>query len=356
MTNKPIVGIDISKEWIDVCTNRSGKGERVANNREAIGAWLDRVRPSLVGFEPTGGYERALTEALREREIVFFRIHPNSVIAFRASRGIKAKTDRIDAWLILEYLLDGVNRGQWRPSIAGDDTLRALTARRRQLINALQAERCRLQLAAVASVRTSIEQMIAVLSETLQAIEGALDAAIAANPDAAELHKLEQTIFGIGPRVSASLIAGLPELGLISGKEITALVGYAPFTKRSGKTQYRERTGHGRPDVRLALFNAARAAIRHPSPFRDFYDRLVEKNRRPGKVALTAVSRKILVTANAVARDRKPWNGAFDRTPPQNAVGTPGRPRGEPRAHRAGRVKAKAARSAVPRSDSLDAA
>ena len=158
-----------------------------------------------------------------------------------------------------------------------------------------------------------------------------------------------QTIFGIGPVAAITLIADLPELGLLSAKQIAALVGLAPHTKRSGKTRYRETTGHGRPGVRRVLFNAARAAVRHPSLFKDFYDRLVTDNRRPGKVALTAVMRKILITANAVARDREPWRGC-------PAAGTPCRPHAEQTARRAGRVKAAAAPRAVARSASLEAA
>ena len=103
----------------------------------------------------------------------------------------------------------------------------------------------------------------------------------AAYPETAELAELLQTIFGIGPVAAITLIADLPELGLLSAKQIAALVGLAPHTKRSGKTRYRETTGHGRLGVRRVLFNAARAALRHPSPFKDFYHRLVTDNRRP---------------------------------------------------------------------------
>lgn len=122
----------------------------------------------------------------------------------------------------------------------------------------------------------------AVLRQTLQTIEHEIAAAIAATPDTACLSGLLQTVFGILPTVAATLIAELPELGLLSGKQIAALVGLAPHTKQSGKTRYHEAIGHGRPGVLNALFNAARASIRHPSPFRDFNDRPVMLNRRPG--------------------------------------------------------------------------
>ena len=313
VSDKPIVGVDISKDWLDLCWQ--DKIERIANGGEAIAAWLDRVDPGLVGCEPTGGYERVLLTALRERGIAFVRVHPNQLVAFRNSRGIRAKTDRIDARLILAFLSDLLARRELRPGIAGDDGLRELAARRRQLVESLQAERCRLAVAARSGVRGSLEAIIAALAESLQAIEDEIARSIADDPHLAELSRLLQTIFGVGPVVAATLIAELPELGLLSGKQIAALVGLAPRTRQSGKTRWRESIGHGRPGVRRALFNAARSAIAHPSPFRDFYDRLVNTNSRPGKVALVAVMRKILVTANAVARDRQAWRASAQRQP-----------------------------------------
>src|SRR5229473_2817175 len=122
MADKLIVGIDISKDWLDLC----------ASNAAGVG---------LIAFEPTGGYERTLIAAVRERGIAFVRVHPNDVVAFRKSRGIKAKTDAIDARLILAFVCDKAARAELRPSLIGDDRLRALAARRRQLADALQAER-----------------------------------------------------------------------------------------------------------------------------------------------------------------------------------------------------------------------
>ena len=356
MADKPIVGIDISKEWLDLCTSQAVEVERIANTPEAVAAWLERTGPGLIAFEPTGGCERFVSAAARERRIPFLRVHPNDVVAFRQSRGIKAKTDAIDARLLLAFAGDRLARRELRTSVLGDERLRALAARRRQLVETLQAEGCWLGAAALPAVRNSIEAVMAALRHSLDALEAELAAVIAANPQTAELARLLQTICGIGPVVATALIADLPELGLLSSKQIAALVGLAPYTRRSGKTQFRETTGHGRVGVRRALFNAARATLRHPSPFKDFFDRLVSDNRRPGKVALTAVMRKILITANAVARDRQPWRGLRHTTPPPGAVGTRCRPHGEQTGHRPGRVKAAAALRAVARSASLDAA
>jgi transposase len=305
-----IVGVDVSKGWLDAALAGGGRVERLENNAEAIAIWLRRVRPKLVAFEPTGGYERPLQEALREQAIAFVRIHPNDVLAFRKSRGIRAKTDKIDAKLIAEFAADELARRAFRPAILGDEGLRELAARRHQLVETLHAERCRLATMHSAAVRDSVIAVIDVLTTSLDAIERQLLEQIQAKPELARHFTLLQSLHGVGPVTAMVLIAELPELGLLNGKEIAALVGLAPQTRQSGKARSRARTGHGRRQVRRSLFNAARAAIRHPSPLRDFYHRLVETNHRPGKIALTALMRKMLVTLNAIARDGQPWKRA----------------------------------------------
>jgi transposase len=151
MTDKPIVGIDVSKEWLDLCTSDTGAA-RIPNRREAIAAWLERADPGLIAFEPTGGYERVLAQVAHERGLPFVRVHPNQVIAFRHSRGIKAKTDRIDARLIHDFVVDGRGR---HVSVVGETGLRELAARRRQLVASLQAERCRRDVAQVSASGTA---------------------------------------------------------------------------------------------------------------------------------------------------------------------------------------------------------
>ena len=175
------------------------RGSSGSNTRQAVAAWLERVAPGLIACEPTGGYERTLIAAARERAIPFVRVHPNDVVAFRKSRGIKAKTDAIDARLIAAFVCDKLARAELRTSLIGDERLRALAARRRQLVDALPAERCRLDAAALPAVRASLEAVIAVLRQSLETLEAELAEAIAAHPQTAELAKLLQTIFGIGP-------------------------------------------------------------------------------------------------------------------------------------------------------------
>ena len=300
-----LIGVDVSKHWLDACLSGQAGVERIANTPQAIAAWLKRARPDLVALEPTGGYERHLCAALRAVGVRYAKLHPNAVLAFRTSRGIRAKTDRIDARLIADFAADRLARGALLPSVAPDETLRALAARRRQLADALQAERCRLDLAAERGVRRSLTAVIKALAKSLDAIEAAIAQHLAAQPETHALSASLQTIRGIGPVTATTLIADLPELGQLGAKQIASLVGLAPQTRESGNTRYRAHTGHGRALVRSVLFNAARAAIRHPSPMKDFYERLVHQNQRPGKVALCAVMRKLVVIANAVARDAR---------------------------------------------------
>jgi transposase len=298
-----LVGVDVSKAWLDVCRSGVGHVERIANTPEAIAAWIARTRPTLAAMEPTGGYERALCWALAEAGVRYVKLHPNTILAFRKARGLRAKTDRIDAMLIAQYLADAKARDGLPTTIPADERLRALAARRKQLVEARQAERCRADLASDPLVRESLAAVLAALTQSLDAIEEAIERHIAGDGALDRLAQALRSVRGVGPVVAATLIADLPELGHLSGKQIAALVGLAPQTHESGKRTRPAKTSHGRPIVRTALFNAARAAIRHPSQLRDFYLRIVHHNNRPGKVALTAVMRKILVIANAVARD-----------------------------------------------------
>jgi transposase len=309
MASKTIVGVDVAKDWLDIAIAGVKGTKRIENSEKAIARWLAGAGPGLVAFEPTGGYERVLRKALRDRGILFVKVHPNEVIAFRQSRGVKAKTDAIDAGVIAAFAAEELGRRGVRRPIEGDEDLRELVVRRRQLLDSLHAEKCRLALVQRASVRASLEGMIDALSRSLALLEAEIADYIAGKPELAAIAQLLQTCKGIGPVTAFTLIAELPELGYLNGKEIAALVGLAPHTRQSGKMRSRESTRHGRPGVRQALFNAARASIRHPSPFKSFYDRLVQDNQRLGCVALTAVMRKLLVVSNAIVRDRQPWHG-----------------------------------------------
>lgn len=307
MTDKSIIGVDVSKRWLDVAVAGRPGSVRLANSHEAICAWLDSFSaPALVAYEPTGGYERQLTAELARRGIDSVRVHPNELIGYRRARGRKAKTDAIDAGLIASFARDELATRPSHPPVLQDDELKALSARRRQLVELLHAERCRHQLADPA-ILENINMVMATLEAALESIDKQLQARIQADPDLLARQRLLQSFKGVGPVTATTLIADLPELGTCSSKQIASLVGLAPLTKQSGMRSYRARTGHGRPAVRGVLFNVARTGILHNPDLRSFYARLVEVNSRPGKVALTAVMRKAIVILNAMAATNSPW-------------------------------------------------
>lgn len=313
MEDKSYIGIDVSKDWLDIAVHGGGWPERIANTREAIEDWLASLAGSAVGlvaFEPTGGYERLVRQCLGEARVPFARVHPNEVVAFRARRGVRAKTDLIDAGLLAEFAALELSRRGLAPMVEGDAALREMVVRRRQLVALLQTERCRCEHADSAVVRDSLAATIEAMRQSLDQLEAAIAARIKQNPELAERAANLQSVCGVGPITVCTLMGELPELGRLSGKQIAALVGLAPHTRQSGKRLYRATTGHGRPGVRGVLFNAARCAIRHNPVMRAFYQRLVTQNRRPAKTALVAVMRKIIVTLNAIARDNQPWRYA----------------------------------------------
>jgi transposase len=313
VSDKRFIGIDVSAAWIDIAFHGGGTVERIVNEAEAIGAWLGRLKPdevALVAFEPTGGYERTLRRELVAARLAFTRVHPNELAAFRGRRGVKAKTDPIDARLLADFAALELSGRGLAPLVEGDEILREMSARRRQLADLLHAERCRADRAEAEVVRQGLDQVIAALNEALASLEQAIEAHIDARPALAATAGHLRSLIGVGPVTVHTLMGELPELGRLSGKEIAALVGLAPRTNKSGKLTRRATIGHGRPGVRRVLFNAARSAIRWNPVMRDFYATLVHANARPGKVALTAVMRKMLVTLNAIAREQQPWRSA----------------------------------------------
>lgn len=310
MTDKRFVGFDVSKDFVAIAFHGSRRAEHIANTRQAILAWLAEQNPALIelaAFEPTGGYEWELRRALKEAGAAFVRVHPNEVVAYRKRRAVKAKTDDLDAILLAGFAAEELAGRGLLPLVEGNDALRELAVRRRQLAHMRHAETCRLNMARNAPAKASIARILEALDQSLEAIGAEIEAMIGADQSLAAMAANLRSFKGIGPVSVHTLLAELPELGRLDNKEIASLVGLAPHTRQSGKQSFKARTGHGRPGIRHILFNAARCAIRHNHIIHDFYARLVEKNRRPGKVAIVAVMRKILVILNAIARERKPW-------------------------------------------------
>lgn|GEM_PF-52566 len=313
MNDKLYIGIDVSKDWVDIAVHGQHRVVRIANTEAALAAWASQLDPTRIGlicFEPTGGYERALRHRLGAAELRYIRVHPNQVVAYRRQRGIKAKTDAMDARLLAAFCAEELAGRGLAGTIEGDETLCALSVRRRQIVGLRQMEACRLASAAGLPTEDSIRTVMDALGQGLKDIEARIAAHIARNPRQSQLSANLRSFTGVGQVGVHTFIGELPELGCLNGKQIASLVGEAPIQTESGKYKGRATTGFGRPGVRHVLFNIARVAIRHNPAMREVYRHLTEDNGRPAKVALVAVMRRILVILNAIARDNQPWKGA----------------------------------------------
>jgi transposase len=304
MDGKRVIGVDVGKRWLDVAREGTARVERQGNEAAgiaALAASLD-ARRDVVVFERTGGYERALEAALAAAGVAWAVVHSQRVMAFRQARGIKAKTDRIDARLLQAFGRDRLNAGGLRLGRAADVALSALMARRRQLMAALHGERCRLETAALDSVRASVQRTVAHLQAEIAAVAAELAAHEASDAELCAKEAVLCSRIGVGQATARALLAELPELGRLDRKEITALGGLAPRVHQSGGSEKRRGLAPGRTAVKVVLFNPARAAIRHDPEIAAFFRRLRLRGK-PGKLALVAVMRKLLVRLNALLRD-----------------------------------------------------
>jgi transposase len=302
------VGIDVSKAHLDVAARPGGTSFRVANDPAGLAALVERVRPlgpALIVLEATGGYELPAVAALQAAGLAVAAVNPRQARDFAKGTGRLAKTDRIDAEA-LAHFAEAV-RPEPRPAAEPERrSLDALMSRRGQLIEMRVMESNRLAACADAAVRAGIERHIAWLDGELADADRRLDEAVRASPAWRERDELLRSIPGIGPVVSRTLLASLPELGAAGGGRLSALAGLAPYAHDSGTLRGGRHIRGGRAEVRRALYLAALSAARRAGPLRAFADRLRSRGKK-AKVVLVAVARKLLVIANAVIRSGRPW-------------------------------------------------
>lgn len=305
------IGIDVSKARLDVAIRPSGESESVANDKTGIKALvkhLGEIQPALIVLEATGGVERQLTRALASAELPVVVVNPRQVRDFAKATGQLAKTDAIDA-VVLARFAEAV-RPVLRP-LPDEVTLelRALIARRRQITEMMVAERNRLR-GASQSVTKRIDAHIRWLEAELQRADKDLDQSIRQSPIWQENEDLLRSVPSIGPVISRTLLAELPELGQLNRKQIAALVGIAPLNWDSGTLRGRRAIWGGRASVRAVLYMAALVASRHNTVMRVFYKRLRDAGKAP-KVALVACMRKLLTILNAMIKHKTRWSENF---------------------------------------------
>ena len=317
-TKSPVrhVGIDVSKERLDVCSLPDGGTFSVANDRagidELIARLLEGVRPELVVLEATGKYERPAAVAVAAAGIAVAVVNPRQARDFAKAAGRLAKTDRIDAQVLARF----AGAVGPRPSVLPDEEARVLQdilLRRRQLLEMMVAEKNRLQMACEAVARR-IAAHVRWLEKELSRVDRELDEAVRESETWRANEELLRSVPGVGPVLARTLLAELPELGTLPRRRLCALVGVAPFNRDSGTFRGKRQVWGGRAPVRAALYMGALVATRHNPLIREFYERLLAAGK-PKKVALVACMRKLLSILNAVMRDRVPWHSAHLLTP-----------------------------------------
>jgi transposase len=306
-----VAGIDVSKAKLDVAVG-SHTLFSVPNTREGLEQLipeLKRLKVTLVVLEATGGLETLCVAMLAAAGLAPAVVNPRQVRHFALAKGRFAKTDKIDARVLVEF--GEAMRPEPRP--LPDEMTRELDAlldRRRQLLGMRTMEMNRLSGTAAARVRRDLEAHVKWLDKHIAELEKQLEDRIRSSPIWREKEQLLRSIPGIGPVVSRTLLATLPELGHLDRRQVAALVGLAPMADDSGQRQGVRRIQGGRSLVRNMLYMAALTARNHNPVLREFAERLKQAGKRP-KVILTAVARKLLIIANAILRSGRPWNPQF---------------------------------------------
>ena len=302
------VGIDVSQDQFDVGV-RPGTGFTILHDESGITTIVERLqqlRPALIVLEATGGLEVPLTGALAAAGLPVVAINPRQVRDFARATGQLAKTDRLDAQVLAQFA-EAIHPPV-RPMPDGQtQSLAAIVARRRQLIEMLTAEKSRLRLAA-APIRKRVQAHIAWLERELTSTDTDLTEAIQQSPVWREKEELLRSVPGVGPVLVSTLLANLPELGTLTRKQIAALAGVAPFPRDSGTLRGRRTIWGGRAHVRTALYMATMVAARFNPVIKAFYRRLCQAGKAK-KLALTACMRKLLTILNAMLKTRMPWRG-----------------------------------------------
>ena len=305
------VGIDVAKAELVISIIPSAERFTVDNDERGVRTLVERlrtIRPALIVLEATGGYELLGVAALAAAALPVVVVNPRQVRDFAKATGQLAKTDRIDADILARFA-DVV-----RPDVRAIPTeevqeLDALLTRRRQLLEMLQAERNRTgQVFGKGKrlVKKSLKAHISYLERELRMTDTDLGTMIEASPVWRERDELLQSVPGVGPVLSRTLLADLPELGRLSRREIAKLVGVAPLSRDSGTMRGRRFVQGGRATVRGVLYMAALVASKRNAVIRAFYLRLVAAGK-PKKLALVACMRKLLTILNVMMRTAQPW-------------------------------------------------
>jgi len=303
------VGIDISKETLDVLVCPTGEIAKFANDNAGIGHainWLKKVSPELIVMEATGGLEMPIYITLAEAQYRVAVINPRQIRDFAKSTGQRAKTDKLDAAILARYAMSIKPEPRSCPEQILLQ-LKSRVVRRQQIVDMMATEKNRLGSSHDPVTREEIKVHIAWLKERIDSIDKDIKKKLDENTGWQEKAKLLMSVPGVGPVLAATLIAQLPELGKTNRCEAAALVGVAPMNHDSGGHKGQRSIIGGRGRIRGALFMGTLSAIRFNPVIKVFFERLTAKGKTT-RVAMIACMRKMVCILNAMVKHNKPWD------------------------------------------------
>ncbi len=314
-----VVGIDVSKASLDVAF---GLGEPVQTfpnepkGHRALSRVLAKQPPSRIVLEATGGYEKKILLHLNDRQLPAIRVNPRQVRDFARATGVLAKTDAIDARVLVRF--GAAIEPQHRPLPSkAQEKMGLLQTRRSQLIEFRTAENNRLKQADDAWLKRMIMHMIKVFDKQIEELDAESRKVIEQHRELERTYEIITSVPGVGPVTAAILIGHMPELGQLSRQAVASLAGLAPFNQDSGASRGQRHIRGGRIEVRNVLYMAALSAIYHNPVIAEDFQRLTAAGK-PAKVAITACMRKLLTIINALVRDDLLWGEKKKPNQPQN--------------------------------------
>jgi transposase len=304
---KACIGVDISKRNLDIYINPINKRYKISNAEDAIETFVEELKQfdvKQIACEATGGYEKPLAKVLQKHGYSLWIVDPRRIKGHIIASGCKTKTDKIDAMKIADFAAKNEPHYDIIRKSDNQEMLHALNNRRTDLIKVLATEKTRLKEPSHELYKSSIQNLMQVLEKEIKALELQIKNLIKKDEELAKKAELLESIPGIGTISAALLLSSVPELGTLTNKRIAALLGLAPFDNSSGNYVGKKNVRGGRAIPRNMLYMCALTAIKHYPPLKQFYDRLIA-NKKPFKVALIAVMRKLIVLANTLLRKQE---------------------------------------------------
>jgi len=303
------IGIDVAKQYFDLHILKTGQDQRMENSTDGIRqcvAICNKIRPELIVMEATGGYELALAVTLQAEGFAVAVVNPRRVRDFAKAAGQIAKTDRLDARIIAQFAA-AMEPMPTEQLSEHTQKIKALVARRSQLVGLHTAESNRLEHAEGKEIRRSIASVLKVIEAQLKTIDRQIAEHIENTPSLRQRSEILDSVPGIGPTTANMLVTELPELGRLNRRQIAALVGVAPMARDSGTFRGKRMTGGGRKKIRSRLFMPTLVAVRHNPILRAYYNKLLSRGKCK-MVALVAVMRKLICILNTMAKNNQKWN------------------------------------------------